>query len=71
MFRELIEGIRNAFSEGEGSVYQVDRYARQRSTGNKYLKAQASRLRRRGNKIKIKKGEHEKVRDDVRKGYAT
>lgn len=68
MFGQLIESIRTVV---EGEVPQIDKYARQGSSGNKFLKKQAARLRRRGNKMKIRKGEYDKVRSDVRGGYAT
>lgn len=70
MFGSLIESIRTVV-EGEGKVDAIDKWARQQNRGNKAVKKQASRMRRQGNKVKIRKGEYDKVRDDVRGGYAS
>jgi len=70
MFGQLIESIRSVV-EGEGTVDQLDKWARRGSSGNKFTKKRTSKLRRQGNKIKIRKGEYDKVRDRVTKGYAS
>lgn len=70
MFGQLIESIRSVV-EGEGGVDQIDKYSRQRSKGNKYLKQRASKLRRRGTKEKLRKGDYDKLRDRVTKGWAS
>jgi len=70
MFRSLVESIRIVV-EGEGTVDQLDKWSRQGSSGNKFTKKRTSKLRRQGNKIKIKKGDYDKVRDRVTGGYAS
>lgn len=70
MFGQLIESIRSVV-EGEGGVDQIDKYARQGSSGNKYLKRQAAKLRRRGVKKKLQKGDYENLPKRVTKGWAS
>jgi hypothetical protein len=55
MFGSLIESIRGVV-EGEGKVDAIDKWARQRSSGNKYLKKQRSKMIRRDAKQKLARG---------------
>lgn len=70
MFGSLVESIRSVV-EGEGSVDAIDKWSRQKNRGNKFIKKQASKMRRQGNKVKIKRGDYDKVRDRVTGGYAS
>ena len=70
MFNQLIESIRNVV-EGEGSVMQLDRGTRMGSSGNKFGKKQRSKMRRADVRLKIRKGEPEKIRRDVIAGKAS
>ena len=70
MFSQLIEDIRDVV-EAKRKVDQIDKYARQGSSGNKYLKNRASKARRQGGKEAIRKGEYDKAPSRVTGGYAS
>lgn len=70
MFGSLVESIRNVV-EGEGSVDAIDRWARQKPRGNKFIKKQRSKMIRKDAKQKLAKGDDEGIRRDVRGGHAS
>jgi hypothetical protein len=70
MFGSLIEGIRSVV-EGDGQVDAIDKWSRQRNSGNKFIKKQRSKMIRKDAKQKLAKGDDEGIRRDVRGGHAS